>query len=152
MVSQVSPDAKATIKILRDGKEKSLNVSLAAQPENFGRAGRPEINPDKADPETDALEGVEVADLDDRARQQFEIPQRIRGALVTKVDADSNAAESRLRAGDVIVEINRRPVRSADDAVELTRNVKDDRVWLRVYSPAGGGSRYLSVETTKKKK
>ena len=152
MVSQVSPDAKTTIKILRDGKEKSLSVSLAAQPENFGRTGRPEMNPDRADPETDALEGVEVSELDDRARQKYEIPQRIRGALVTKVDAESNAAEASLRAGDVIVEINRRPVRSAEDAVELTRNVKGDRIWLRVYSPAGGGSRYLSVETTKKKK
>ncbi len=151
MVSQVSPDSKATIKILRDGKEKSLSVSLAAQPENFGRVGRAPITP-APEPEIDALEGVEVADLDERARQQYEIPQRIRGALVTKVDADSNAAEARLRAGDVIVEINRRPVRSADDAVELTRNVKGDRIWLRVYSPAGGGSRYLSVETDKKKK
>jgi len=152
MVSQVSPNAKATVKILREGKEQSLNVSLAAQPENFGRGGGQEANPDKATPEANALEGVEVADLDDRARQQFEIPQRIRGALVTKVEADSNAAEARLRAGDVIVEINRRPVRSADDAVELTRNVKGDRIWLRVYSPAGGGSRYLPVETNKKKK
>jgi serine protease Do len=151
MVSQVSPEAKTTIKILRDGKEKNFDVSLAAQPENFGRTGRFEPTPAK-EPETDALEGVEVADLDDRARQQYEIPQRIRGALVTKVEADSTAAEARLRAGDVIVEINRRPVRSADDAVELTRNVKGDRVWLRVYSPAGGGSRYLPVETTKKKK
>ena len=152
MVSQVSPDAKATVKILRDGKEKSLNVSLAAQPENFGRAGGWGSSPEPEAPETDVLEGVEVTDLNDRARQQFEIPQRIRGALVTKVAADSNAAEARLRPGDVIVEINRRPVRSADEAVELTRNVKGDRVLIRVYSPAGGGSRYLSLETTKKKK
>jgi len=152
MVSQVSPDAKATIKILRDGKEQSFNVSMATQPENFGRNGRPELNPDRADPETDALEGVEVADLDNSARQQYEIPPRIRGALVKKVEADSAAAEARLRVGDVIVEINRHPVRSADEAVELTRNVKGDRIWLRVYSSASGGSRYLSVATSPKKK
>ena len=95
---------------------------------------------------------MEVADLDNRTRQQFEIPPRIRGALVTKVQPDSNAADAQLRAGDVIVEINRRPVRGADDAVEFTRNVKGDRIWLRVYSPTGSGSRYLSVETSKKKK
>ena len=151
MVSQMSPDQKVTIKILRDGKEKNLKVSLTEQPENFGRIRNSEINPDRS-AESDALDGVEVADLDDRARQQFEIPQRIRGALVTKVDADSNAAEGQLRAGDVIVEINRRPVRTADEAVELARKIKGDRILLRVYSPVGGGSRYLSLETSRKKK
>ena len=151
MVSQVPPDTKATIKILRDGKEKGLNVTLAAQPENFTRGGRPEPSAEK-ESEVDGLDGVEVADLDNRTRQQFEIPPRIRGALVTKVQPDSNAADAQLRAGDVIVEINRRPVRGADDAVEFTRNVKGDRIWLRVYSPTGSGSRYLSVETSKKKK
>jgi len=91
-------------------------------------------------------------DLDNEARRAYDIPTRVRGALVTKVDEDSTAAEAGLRPGDVIVEINRQPVKSADEVVELTNDVKGKRVLLRVYSQTGGlgGTRYLTVETGKK--
>ena len=74
--------------------------------------------------------------------------------VVTKVDEDSNAAEAGLRPGDVIVELNRRPVKNADEAVEMAVAAKGDRILVRVYSQSGGagGTRYLSVETGRKKK
>jgi serine protease Do len=52
-----------------------------------------------------------------------------------------------LRAGDVIQEINRKPVESADKAVELTEKMKNNRVLLRVWSH--GGSRFVVVDETK---
>jgi serine protease Do len=153
MVSQTPPKTLVSFKVLRDGKEKDFKVTLAMLPDDLATAsdnGSPETT---SDLDTEALGGVEVADLDSQARREYGIPQRIRGALVAKVDPDSKAGEAGLRPGEVIMEINRRPVRSADDAVELTRRIRSGRVLLRVYSPSEGlGSmRYLSVEVTRKK-
>lgn len=152
MVAQTPPKTSVTFKALRDGKEKNFTVTLAALPDE--RAVRSHDRPDSTDAETDVLDGVEVTDLDAPMRQRFNVPQRIRGALVAKVDEDSNAAEAGLRPGDVIVELNRRPVKSADDAVEVATAAKGDRILVRVYSQSGGtgSTRYLSVETTKPKK
>ena len=71
----------------------------------------------------------------------------VKGAVVTDVNPDSAAFEAGLRRGDVIQEINRKPVSSAEDAVRLTENVKDKKVLLRVWSQ--GGSRYVVVDESK---
>jgi len=100
----------------------------------------------------DSLDGVQVADLDGRARQQFGVPNNLRGALVINVDQNSNAAEAGLRQGDVILEINRQPVRNADDAVTLSKRAKGDHVLLRVWSRAGegiSGTHYIVVDNRK---
>jgi len=152
MVAQTPPKTAVTFTALRDGKEKNFNVTLAELPENLAGRKSDDSSVEVAEASPASLVGVEVTDLDNEARRQYGIPTRIRGALVTKVDEDSAAAEAGLRAGDVIVEINRQPVQSAEDATELTSAVKAKRVLLRVYSQAGGqsGTRYLSVPTGKK--
>ena len=90
---------------------------------------------------TDALDGVEVTDLDAQARREADVPENVHGALVTKVEEDSNAAEAGLRAGDVIIEIDRQPVRSADEAVAASEKAKGDRILLRVWRGGEGRRR-----------
>jgi serine protease Do len=63
------------------------------------------------------------------------------------VKADSAAYAAGLRQRDVILEINRKPVKSAEDAVQLAENAKDKRTLVRVWSK--GGSRYIVVDETK---
>ena len=106
-----------------------------------------------AQQKSDALDGVEVADLDQRTRRQFEVPAEIRGAVVTSVDPTSTAAAAGLRPGDVIVEINRKKVSNSQDAIDITDEIKSDqRILLRVWSAGrgGGGTRFLVVEPEKK--
>ena len=80
-------------------------------------------------------------------RQQFKLPSHVKGALVTEVDPNSPAYEAGLRSGDVIQEVDRKPVTSADDAVRLTENLKDKKILLRVWSQ--GGSRFVVVDESK---
>jgi len=63
---------------------------------------------------------------------------------VTDVAPDSAAHEAGLRPGDVIQEINRKPVSSADEAVKLTENAKSKKTLLRVWSQ--GGSHFVVVD------
>ena len=81
-------------------------------------------------------------------RSQLNIPKGVTGAVVTEVEPDSPAAEAGLKSGDIIQEINRHPVKNADDAVKLTEEAKDKRTLVRVWE--NGGSRYLVVDETQK--
>jgi len=73
------------------------------------------------------------------------------GAIVTEVDPTSAAADAGLKEGDVIMEINKQPVKSAEDAVKLTSNAKDKITLLHVWSNNGGrwNSHYLVVDEGK---
>ena len=149
MVSQTAPGTKVTLKIVRDGKEKTLTATLGEMPkEGLARTGQAQPG-ERGESKTDALDGVEVTDLDAQTRSEAGVPSSVHGALVTKVEEDSNAAEAELHAGDVIVEINKQPVHNADDAVALSEKAKGDRLRLRVWR--GGGMLYLSVDNTKRK-
>jgi serine protease Do len=153
LVSQTAPGRKVTLRLLRDGKEKTLTATLGEMPkEELARNGQ--LQPgERGQSKTDALDGVEVTDLDAQARREADIPNQVRGALVTKVEEDSNAAEAGLRAGDVIIEIDRQAVHNSDEAVALSEKVKGDRILLRVWrgGEGRGGMLFLSVDNTKRK-
>ncbi len=147
LVAQSAPESKVTLKIIRDGKEKTITATLGELPTDK-TAGLREGGPGGA--KANPLEGVTLEDLSSRWRDQFEIPAEIRGALVLKADPDSAAYEAGLRAGDVLLEINRQKVRDANDAVEVARNARSDRMLMRVWSR--GGTHYIVVDASKKSK
>ena len=62
---------------------------------------------------TEALAGVGVADLDQNTRAELNIPAQVQGAVITEVAPDSAAYQAGLRTGDVITELNRKPVKNA---------------------------------------
>ena len=142
-VGQTAPGTEVPVKILRDGKRKTVEATLKELPQTDLSANARSQEPDAID----ALQGVTVADLDGTARSQLKLPRDLQGALVTQVDDDSAAFEAGLRAGDVILEINRKPVQDADEAVKLSENIKDRHILLRIWSR--GASRYLVVDESK---
>jgi serine protease Do len=119
-------------------------VTLAELPSERALSGFLRRGDQPNEPAQDeTLEGVEVGDVDARGRRQFNIPGHVRGAVVTSVDPNSNAFEKGLRPGDVILEIEKKPVTSADEAVELSQEVKGKEVLLRVWSR--GSTKYIVV-------
>jgi serine protease Do len=139
-VAQTAPGTKVPLKILRDGKTKELDVVVKELPASDLASGGSAVE----ESSSEGLKGVGVTDLDARTRQQLDLPRQVQGALVTEVDPESAAYEAGLREGDLIQEINRKPVRNAEDAVALTKNVKDKTILLRIWSK--GGSRFLVVD------
>jgi serine protease Do len=140
----MAPGTKVPLKVLRDGKSKSLDVTLKELPGEQQIAKKDSANPD----DSDALKGVAVADIDEGARQQFQLPKNVKGAVVTDVVQDSASYEAGLRPGDVIMEIDRKPVTNAEDAVKLSENIKNrSSILLRVWSQ--GATRFLVVDESK---
>jgi serine protease Do len=138
-VAQTPPEKEVPVKVSRNGSEKELTVTLKEFPSDKQLAKN---NADNASA-GDVTDGITVDDLNSDARQQFNIPSNVKGALVTDVDPDSVGYEAGLRPGDVILEINRKAVKNAQDAISMTENVKDD-VLLRIYSH--GGSRFMVLK------
>ncbi len=143
-VAQTRPGETVPLKVVRDGKTKTIQLTVKELPGTELAANK---RSDNAEGSSDALDGVGVSDLDAAAKKQLGLPDDVKGALVTHVDPDSTAFEAGLREGDVIQEINRKPVKTAEEAVALTENVKDKRTRLRVWSK--GGSRYVVVDESK---
>ena len=153
-VSQTPPNSKATFKILRDGKERTVSTTLGELPTEMAGGPGGRSRPGTPQKPSDALEGVEVTDLDRATRRQGSIPSNVQGALVTAVDPTSQAATAGLREGDVIMEIKRQKVRNAQEAIDLSGKLSSSEpILLRVWSAGGGGgaggTRYIVVEPEK---
>jgi serine protease Do len=141
MVAAMSPGTKVELKLVRDGKEKLLNIELAERPGAKVAAADQPAKP--TDP--DVLDGVTVGDIDADSRKKFEVTEGTKGVIITDVDQDSPSAEAGLKVGDVIHEINREPVTTAKQAVDMSEKVKKEKkVLLRVSTK--GNSRYVIVE------
>jgi serine protease Do len=68
----------------------------------------------------------------------------VQGAIITQVDPASPAARQGLREGDVILELDRQPVKNADEAVRLSESIKGPKVVVRVWRE--GQSRFMVID------
>ncbi|HZI34033.1 MAG TPA: DegQ family serine endoprotease [Candidatus Binatia bacterium] len=149
-VSQLMPGTDARLKIIRNGEARNITVTLGELPGTV--TSNTQSGPENNSSMTDALDGVTVADLNSQIRDQLRVPDDVKGAIVTDVESDSNSSDAGLQANDIIVEINRHPVTSAEDAVQLCKAAKGDRILIKIWRRAGdfAGTRYLSVDNTKR--
>ena len=153
-VSQIAPGSQVTLKVVRNGVNKNIVVTLDVLPGNEGAAEDQNKNSDTDSSKTDALDGVTVADIDAQIREQLRIPEHVHGTIVTEVNPDSNSADAGLHRNDIIVEINRQPVKNSEDAVRLCKSAKGQEILVKVWRRLGdfAGTRYLSVDNTKRAK
>ena len=141
MIGGMAPGTKVDVKLVRAGKEKNVQVELAELDAKQASTRPPE--PDENSP--DVLDGVTVADLDAETRKRFAIPDDAKGVVITQIDPDSPSAAAGLRVGDVVHEVEKQPVNSAKEAVELSEKLKKEKqVLLRVSTR--GISRFVVVK------
>jgi len=138
-VTSLAPGAKIDLDVLRDGKVAHVVATAGERP------GAHKVDAPANDDEG-VLNGVAVADLDRNARQQADVPARIKGAVITNVDADSAAARAGLNPGDVILEINKQPVHNAQEAVELSTKAEGKKTLLKLWSR--GSTIFVVVDET----
>ncbi len=113
-VSQRLPGTEISVKFLRNAKEKTVKVKLGTLDE-VASSGM--------------LEGVRVEQLTSDQAKRLQAPSDLAGLLITEVSPNSPYAD-RLAPGMVIVEINREPVKTVDDAA---KQIKTGRNLLMVF-------------------
>jgi serine protease Do len=146
IVAQTSPNTKINLKLLRDGKERTLSATLDELPTEELASAEPRQRP-SAGRAIPGLSGIEVTDVNSRFREQFDIPSDMRGAIVTAVEPDSRVSEAGLRPGDLILEVNRQKVGNTRELTEAIRKAKGGRLLLRLWNQGGG--RFAVIEPEK---
>jgi serine protease Do len=127
-VSSSAIGSKLQLEVQR-GKKKLVISPIVAELPRTAEESTPKE--ESAAPEHPAA-GLRVAALTPQLRAELEVPDRIaQGVVVTGVAADSEAARAGLRPGDVIVEVNRRPVAAPKELADAYHSANE--LLLRVY-------------------
>jgi serine protease Do len=87
---------------------------------------------------------LQVSALTADALQQLNMPSNTKGVLVSSVDPDSKAADAGLQRGDIIQEVNRKPVNSVEQFRAAIRDAGNDPILLLVNH---GGQTGFSIIT-----
>ena len=122
LVSQVELNKKVDLELVRNGNPLKVSAEIKEQPADYLTSRnspnpRQPQTPQQPDDQQDApdeanmLSSVEVADVTPDVVKRLDLPNRIRGVLVTKVDGEVGE----LRAGDVIEEVNQQPVNTVSE-------------------------------------
>jgi serine protease Do len=106
-ISEMSPGSVAHLQIYRNGRTEVVNVTLGTYPES-GQPGQPLVAAGSA------LQGLHVQNLTPGMAQQLGLPAGSAGVVVTEVDPSSAAAAAGIQHGDVIEEVDRKPVRNVE--------------------------------------
>ncbi|MBH9975307.1 Do family serine endopeptidase [Bartonella sp. B10834H15] len=109
------------VTILRNGQEKSVKVKLGRlkekEVESDSSADNDHEGGNKKADEADTIHamGMTLSEITDELRKRYHIKDGVDGVLVTEVSPNSAADEKRIRAGEVIVDINQQLVKTPED-------------------------------------
>ena len=126
IIAQILPGTKVSVQLLRDGKPRTVEVTLGKLEDDVATG--------------EFLPGVTVEALTVELRRQYRIDQRVEGIVITEV-SDNSPYQSVFPVGSVIEQINRVPV---GDAASARNAVRSGRNMALVYYR--GGYRYVVFE------
>jgi Do/DeqQ family serine protease len=134
-VAAVEPGRAAPVKVVRERKVVTLSVTIGEQPTDDAM---------EAESGDDVL-GLTVEPLTPETAQQNRLSARS-GLLVTDVAPGSAGAAAGIRAGDAILEVNRRPISDVAAFRQMVAGLKPGES-VPVYLQRGGGSNEYVVLT-----
>lgn len=138
-VTQIAPGNTIDLGILRNGKPETVPVKVGeyhAKTELADNGGGSSTQ--------HARLGLAVADLTPDIRQQLNIPDHVHGAAIENVRPASPADDAGLAPGDVIMEVNRKPVVNADSFVSEVHALPANKdILLLVWSHGGASYRVV---------
>ena len=132
-VSTRAIGAKVQVGYFRDGKKAAVSVVLAELPEK---------NPEVAEADEGSF-GLSLQTLTPRLAESLGLGPETKGVVIVETAGGSPADKAGLGAGDVIVEIDRKPVATADDARAALHVSRKRGHLLRVRGP--NGARFVTL-------
>lgn len=114
------PGDTVTLDVVRDGKNMKLKVKTEAIPEEQADT---RISNRRAAPEAGSTSfGIRVEPISDDLAKKLDV-EKGEGVAVTSVDPSSVAAQRGIRPGDVITEVNRKPVNTPKEFRDAMKDV-----------------------------
>jgi serine protease Do len=134
-VAQTPVGKKVTVKIIRDKKPKTIDLTIAEQPKSMTQAGAEESG-EAAQP-TGVLSDLEVRDLNEELANRYGAKSGERGVVVVRVKSGSTAEELGVREGDLIMEVNRQAVTSLKAYERIAAKLPKDQPVLLLLKRQG---------------
>jgi serine protease Do len=135
-ISETKPGTTVHLKISRDGQIRDADVTLGELSEKETASNAGETAPS-------VLKGLEVQNLTPSIAQDLGISEPTHGVVITSVDPSSAAANAGLQRGDVIQEVNRKPVHNVSEFHQALAESHAQSVLLLVNR--GGSTHYVVV-------
>jgi len=134
-VAQTVVGKKVSIKFIREKKAKTAELTIGEQPKNLTQAGQEESGESAAP--AGLLSDIEVKELTDELASRHNLKPTERGVIVVRVKSGSPADEVGVREGDIIIEVNRKPVTSLKSYERLASNLSKDQSVLLLLKRQG---------------
>lgn len=138
MVTRTPVGTKVLVRVIRDGRERGVTVRVGEQ---SGDSKVAKVGKSEGD---HAFSGIELEDLDQDTARVLGFDGK-RGVVVTNVKPGSEAEKAGLLAGDIIQEMNRRPIKSVQDFKKVSSDLKTGANVLMLISRRGSAL-FLSVK------
>ncbi len=135
-IALIIPGTDVSVKLVREGKELDIRVIIGEQPADFGSLAQKKVSNG-----TLGKFGLTVQELTQDLAEQFGYQDR-QGVIISEVSTDSPAAQSGLKTGQLIEEVNRVRISSIADLQQvMSQSTDSGRVLLRIRS--GNFSQYV---------
>jgi serine protease Do len=131
IVAETPVGKDVEVLVIRKGKEEKKTVRLGRLEDGEKQAALAAKKDDAATTPDDKSSvqkalGLNLANLTDELRKKYKIKDKVKGVLITAVDDNSAAAQKRLTAGAVIVELQQEPVTNAADLQARIEKLKKE--------------------------
>jgi serine protease Do len=127
---------KATIKYIRDKRVRTIDVAIAEQPKSVAQAGTGEETEESVNP-ANLLSDLDVRDLNAELARRLGLNGNERGVVIVRVRSGGAAEEAGLKEGDIILEVNRRPVPNLKAYEQLASKLGKDQAVLLLMKRQG---------------
>lgn len=143
------------LKIIREGKTKEVSATVSQRPGevSFARGEGKNKNRGKSEGANGGVDvagktGLVLEELSEDIRRNLGIPSQVKGVFVEKVLPYSVGEKAQIREGDVIAEINRKPVTSVKAAEkELENSLKNEKkLLLKIVTNLGSRIVFFSLK------
>ncbi len=149
VVADTAVGKAVDVVIIRKGQEETRQVTLGRLDDGGDKAvqASSKTQPEAEKPATQKALGLDLAGLSKDLRSRYKIKDSVKGVVITSVDSSSDAAEKRLSAGDVIVEVAQEAVSNAADVKKRVDQLKKDgkKSILLLVSNAEGELRFVAL-------
>ena len=143
------------IVVWRQGKETPLKIRIGEQEEpekqNVAAQGsKKPVEPDQPVASNIEQLGLTLQKATDQLRERYGLSDQVKGVVVTQVAPNSSAAEKQLQPGDVILEVDQKPVTSPAEVIDIVGKLQQQKKRsVLLFVERQGDPRFAALRLTK---
>ena len=156
VVANARVGSTVDVVVWRGAKEVPLKLRVGEQEEaekqNVSAQGGAKKPAEPDQPVTSTIEqlGLTLQKVTDQLRERYGLSDQVKGVVITKVAPNSPAAEKQLQAGDVILEVDQKPVTTPQEVIDLvTKQQQQKKRSVLLFVERQGDPRFAALRLQK---